>query len=296
MTLWRKEEPDSGGPGRHRGGLSGSVAIMPYGTDVPVGLVVASSGKAVSQNNGIAGGYPGNTAIGIIARGAKVRDRFADGEIPDSLVSLDGEHELRPCYEENVVGKDDVLYLHWQGGGGYGDPLLRDPDDVATDLSQGKVTVAGALEGYGVVLVAGDVDESATAQHRDAERTRRRDRSDAVEGAGVVLDVSAGRRLDDNLVEVETETSAVVACVHCGRALGDADSRVLRLARYQGPSHDAGRQVTSAPDLYVDSEVVFRQLSCPNCWTAIYSGIVPAGHPDHALDIGRLLSLSNSIR
>jgi len=67
LTLWRKEEPDSGGPGRKRGGLSGSVAIMPYGTEVPLKLVVASSGKAVSQNNGIAGGYPGNTAIGIIA-------------------------------------------------------------------------------------------------------------------------------------------------------------------------------------------------------------------------------------
>jgi N-methylhydantoinase B len=46
----------------------------------------------------------------------------------------------------------------------------------------------------------------------------------------------------------------------------------------------------------VDSDVVFRQLSCPGCWTAIYSGIVPAEHPDHALDIGRLLSSSNSQR
>ncbi len=176
------------GPGRHRGGLSGSVAIMPYGTEVPVGLVVASSGKAVSQNNGIAGGYPGNTAIGIIARGATVGAMFADGDVPDSLEALGGEHELRPCYEETVVGTNDVLYLHWQGGGGYGDPLLRDPDDVAADLSQGKVTVAGALEGYGVVLVDGQVDAAATAQHRDAERARRRDRSqETVEEAAPIV-------------------------------------------------------------------------------------------------------------
>src|SRR5260370_36434582 len=43
LTLWRKEEPDSGGPGRQRGGVSGSVAIVPNGTNVPVGLVVAWS-------------------------------------------------------------------------------------------------------------------------------------------------------------------------------------------------------------------------------------------------------------
>jgi N-methylhydantoinase B len=297
LTLWRKEEPDSGGPGRHRGGLSGSVAIMPYGTSQPVGLVVASSGKAVAQNNGIAGGYPGNTAIGIIARDAKVGATFAAGVLPDSLESLGGEHELRPCYEETVVGTDDVLYLHWQGGGGYGDPLLRDPEDVARDLSEGKVTLAGALEGYGVVLVDGQVDPAATDRQRTSDRARRRDRSQAVDGDAPVVDVSGGRRLDDNLVEVDAGEAAVVACRHCGQTLGDArNSNLLNLARYNGPSSEAGRQVTSAPDLYVDAEIVFRQLSCPHCWTAVYSGIVPADHPDHALDIGRLLSPANSQR
>ncbi|MFI9388451.1 hydantoinase B/oxoprolinase family protein [Kutzneria sp. NPDC052558] len=291
LTLWRREEPDSGGPGRRRGGLSGSAAIMPYGTGEPVGLVVASSGKAVSQNNGIAGGYPGNTAIGIIARGAGVDAAFAGGRLPDSLESLGGDQELRPCYEETVVGVDDVLYLHWQGGGGYGDPLHRDPADVAVDVSQGRVTVDGALEGYGVVLVDGSVDAAATARRRDAERTRRRDRSHSVEEPAHVVDVAEGRRLDDNLVEVD----AAVACRHCGRALGDArHGNVLRLARFEGPSSAAGRQVTSDPELYVDAEIVFRQLCCPGCWTAVYSGIVPADHPDHALDIGRLLSPSNS--
>jgi N-methylhydantoinase B len=270
---------------------------MPYGTSQPVGLVVASSGKAVSQNNGIAGGYPGNTAIGIIARDAKVGATFAAGVLPDSLESLGGEQELRPCYEETVVGTDDVLYLHWQGGGGYGDPLLRDPEDVARDLSEDKVTLAGALEGYGVVLVDGQVDPAATDRQRTSDRARRRDRSQAVDGDAPVVDVSGGRRLDDNLVEVDAGEAAVVACRHCGQTLGDArNSNLLNLARYNGPSSEAGRQVTSAPDLYVDAEIVFRQLSCPHCWTAVYSGIVPADHPDHALDIGRLLSPANSQR
>ena len=62
LVLWRREEADSGGPGRQRGGVSTSIAFTPCGTEVPIGLVLASAGKAVSQNTGLAGGYPGNTA------------------------------------------------------------------------------------------------------------------------------------------------------------------------------------------------------------------------------------------
>ena len=39
------------------------MAITPHGTSFPIGLVLASNGKAVSQNNGLAGGYPGNTGV-----------------------------------------------------------------------------------------------------------------------------------------------------------------------------------------------------------------------------------------
>ena len=82
----------------------------------------------------------------------------------------------------------------------------------------------------------------------------------------------------------------MVACAHCGQRLGDPRaSATLSLARYEGPSAAAGPQVTSDPAAYVDDPVVFRQYCCPNCWTAIYSSIVPAGHADHVRDIGRLL-------
>ncbi|WP_432845737.1 hypothetical protein ACQPXB_33815 [Amycolatopsis sp. CA-161197] len=29
---------------------------------------------------------------------------------------------------------------------------------------------------------------------------------------------------------------------------------------------------------YVDARVAFRQYCCPSCWTALYSGVVPADH------------------
>ena len=55
------------------------------------------------------------------------------------------------------------------GGGGYGDPLERDPASVSADVQAGFVSAERAREGYGVVLdAAGEVDEEATSAARNA--------------------------------------------------------------------------------------------------------------------------------
>jgi N-methylhydantoinase B len=54
-------------------------------------------------------------------------------------------------------------------GGGYGDPLRRDPARVREDVADGFVSVEAAKNDYGVVLTGpGVVDEAATAHLRDA--------------------------------------------------------------------------------------------------------------------------------
>lgn len=289
LTLWRREEPDSGGPGRHRGGVSASLAVTPYGTSLPMGLVFASAGKAVAQNSGLAGGLPGNTGLEILARASGVQDLLAQGTIPATLDDLSGDKELGPCYAESYLAPGEVLYMHWQGGGGYGDPLRREPESVADDVRNGKVTPTAAADNYGVVLADGRVDEAGTEKKRNELREVRRDRSDVPESQEANLDLSRARRLDDNLVEVTIGESRAVGCAHCGRLLGDSKSGRLDLARYDGPSSDAGPQVTSDPGEYVDTEVVFRQHCCPGCWTAIYSGIVPVDHPDRVAELAQLL-------
>ena len=55
-----------------------------------------------------------------------------------------------------------------QGGGGFGNPLLRDPERVRADVVRGLVTVEAAERAYGVVLRDGAVDEAATVQRRAA--------------------------------------------------------------------------------------------------------------------------------
>ena len=291
LNLWRREEPDSGGPGRQRGGVSGSAAFIPYGTQFPVGLVVASSGKGVSQNNGLAGGYPGNTAVGVVARAAGVRDILAAGSVPLQLADLAGQQELQACYGETYLSPGDLLYLHWQGGGGYGDPLRREPSLVARDHAEGKVTAAAAEAAYGVVLRDGIADEAATESLRASRREERMARSAVPAQAAPSHDPGSGQRLDDNLVAIDVGGTEIVACAHCGRELGDPRTGpTLNLAEFEGPTSLAGGQVTADPGQYVDDEVVFRQLCCPGCWTAVYSGVVPAAHPRHVIDIDRYVT------
>jgi N-methylhydantoinase B len=101
------------------------------------------------------------------------------------------------------------------------------------------------------------------------------------------VDLAGARRLDDNLAEV---AGGIVACAHCGHELGRASADAhLAVAVYEGPSTDAGPQVVSAPTTYVDTQVVFRQLCCPGCYTAIYSNVVPADHPHHATHLASLV-------
>jgi N-methylhydantoinase B len=285
LTLWRREEPDSGGPGRQRGGVSASVAVTLYGSSNPAGLVLASAGKAVSQNNGLAGGYPGNTGLDAVARGADVHALLRQGKVPQSLDDFGDGVELGNCYAQSYLAPGEVLYLSWQGGGGYGDPLHRDPAAVADDVREQKVSPAAALQVYGVVLRDGVVDGEETAVLRHGLRDQRRQRSLAPETTGATrIALESARRLDDNLVVAGNE----VGCAHCGHQLADLTTGTqLQLAIFEGPSTEAGPQITSEPSTYVDDEVVFRQLCCPGCWTAVYSAVVPKDHADHVSDVGR---------
>jgi N-methylhydantoinase B len=174
LYLWRREEPDSGGPGKFRGGVTASLALIPHDTEVPMAQVISGAGKAVSQNIGAVGGYPGNSQLDVAVRSAEVRRLLAAGTIPSSIEEMGGVQEILSCEEEAVLGPNDAHIMFWQGGGGYGDPLLRSPDKVATDVVEMRVSQTSARDIYGVVLRDLAVDEAATeAQRADIRSSRR---------------------------------------------------------------------------------------------------------------------------
>jgi N-methylhydantoinase B len=153
LYLWRREEADTGGPGRFRGGVGGSACLILHDTPVRgMHLVSSAAGKALPQAAGISGGYPGSTAFEVIIRGSDIRDVLARGAIPAALSVIGGERDIVPPALETDLGWDDVYFTEWPGGGGYGDPLLRDPALVLTDIGNGKVTSQAAAQIYGVAV------------------------------------------------------------------------------------------------------------------------------------------------
>lgn len=133
-------------------------------------LVVSAAGKAVPMATAWPEA-PGNSQHDVLVRGSGVWKAFGDGRVPASLEALAGDHEQVPPEYETDLGPDDVYYTHWQAGGGYGDPLRREPGHVATDLQAGKVSRGGQVRVRG-------------RARRRGRRQRRGDRQAALHPAG----------------------------------------------------------------------------------------------------------------
>jgi N-methylhydantoinase B len=98
-----------------------------------------------------------------------------DGAANDVVVERQGVTYRSPHWSKDedirVVGGDSV-HVRTPGGGGYGDPLTRDPELVRRDVIRGYVTVEDAARDYGVVLTGEPpaLDHAATARVRREAR------------------------------------------------------------------------------------------------------------------------------
>lgn len=90
------------------------------------------------------------------------------------IVRTDGTTEVltSKCDHVKVNAGDLLHYVTW-GGGGWGDPLSRDPALVAAEAGRGLITAAGARR-YGVVLGPDStVDDAATRRLRQTMAAER---------------------------------------------------------------------------------------------------------------------------
>ena len=274
LYLWRREEVDSGGPGRFRGGVGASSCfILHNAPDKWLHMVVSQSGKVLPQSNGASGGQPANTGLDIRVLSSDAPQMLAAGRIPTELSELGGEQlELPPHLETELAG-DDAYFMLWQGGGGYGDPLLRDPAAVAVDVVDGRVSVEAASEVYGVVVDGEGFDPEATTKRRTELNESRGGVAKAPPEVDPHATCSHGARVDDNLVLLE---SGEIACSHCETVVGDSATYLSKATLREGAPDLAGPQIKGRPEKHTDREVIYRQLLCPNCGVAFQSEIVPA--------------------
>jgi N-methylhydantoinase B len=143
--------PDSGGAGLHRGGNGIRVDYR----FLAAGTISIHDDRWFTPPWGVNGGRPAR-------RSTKV------------LVRTDGSREVLPSKCDGVaVAPGDLLEFVTWGGGGWGDPLERDPELVAQEVRRGLVTADGA-RAYGVVVgVDGRPDANATRVLRDRLRGER---------------------------------------------------------------------------------------------------------------------------
>lgn len=181
--LFRRRAPDSGGPGEFRGGTGGELAIVPHkAPDGGIHYVISGKGARHPMSEGLAGGYPGapNSYVWVHAPddGSNIPVEGAvGGEL--GLETIPGEQERVSWGVYPLMGRD-ALYVRWNGGGGYGDPLARTPERVRDDVIAGLVSRDSACAIYGVeVTDGGMIDAAATEARRAAIRTARLERETA---------------------------------------------------------------------------------------------------------------------
>lgn len=201
---------DSGGAGRRRGGL---------GLQREIRLLAPLAQLSVLSDKNVIPPY------GVRSGGTGAPNRFT--------VRRNGEEMEPSALPGKITGfplrAGDVVIERTAGGGGYGDPLEREPEAVARDLHLGFVSSEAARSVYGVVLSGNVVDERATVALRAQLRAARQFlRVATLDGE----EYHSSRRI----VEIGPAPA---------RQLGVADGDLVEFPRPNGPSLLAWVRVAS---------------------------------------------------
>jgi N-methylhydantoinase B len=217
--------------------VGADVAWIPYGADQLTGVVNSACGHIPAL--GVEGGLPGAGTLCERIEGLDIRrDWFEAGRIPRAADVPDGLR-MPTKIAHAVLKADDIWRMRLPGGGGYGDPLERDPALVVSDVRLGAVSPHQAAAAYGVVL-------NAAAEGFDAERTRaQRDRVRSERKAAAVP-ASRPRR------------AGPTTCAHCG-AGREASDWLVRTTPLS--------QAMARVDVFVDpyDGVILDEVICPAC-------------------------------
>lgn len=173
VYLFRRHIIDGGGAGQYRGGTGVETAVTVH--EAPEGKIRGISFGVVGLTNsgrGVFGGYPAAPSIAYLLEKTKMAESLAQNRWPENLHELGGEKK-NLGYCDFAINANDVLYLRRASGGGYGDPLEREPSLVWNDVKSGFVSNEAAREVYGVVVQDSNLDLNRTAELRSHMRSQR---------------------------------------------------------------------------------------------------------------------------
>ena len=274
LYLFRRQLADSGGPGRYRGGRSGAVALAPYGEGVSTETTFAGVGTHVANGLGIGGGLPGATV-----RYVRVPNALPSGPLPWSGLSGDLEEFASTAdvldinTSHSTLPRNTAEYHNWQGGGGYGDPLDRQPELVLGDVLARAVGAPAAATIYGVAVTRDAVDSDQTRELRAGIRQARIRNApdkwvppdDAVWAAATrkISSGTTGERVDyGDIVRFDFGANSA-SCIACGYRLGSADTDFRVGALTEDTALGAAGPVRGQEYHAVEARLI--RYYCPSC-------------------------------
>ncbi len=268
LYLYRKRAVDSGGPGKFRGGVAGESAITAYNTSA-IRTVWSTQATGHSTGQGVEGGYPGGGANARFKTGTDVLERLTSGRLPAAIEGLAGDLRYLPSKDVFELRPGDVLTTVAPGGGGFGDPLERDPALVQQDVVNGFVSASNACDIYGVELDPNtlEINQAATAKTRGTLRSRRLPAGAPRVRAGPVAETpKSGQRLGDGLLL----RGDGVFCRRCHCRLANAtDNPRAGCLQVHEPLSKAGPWVAKRHN--GDSPVFhLREYFCPGCASLLF--------------------------
>jgi N-methylhydantoinase B len=244
------------------------LAVTPHDVDELHAMLIGH-GTEVPNSSGVFGGLEGACNEAWLLRGGSAPGHGAEAIFgPEAIRERGVQLGPKPGFFDLAAG--DVFAYSFQGGGGFGDPLDRDPAAVLRDVGGGLVSADAAERLYGTVIVAGEVNLPATAEVRADHRALRISRvaeepSTAISGVpfGGALRLDAGRW----------------RC-RCGTDLGPSAGSFKEHTKRRtvgGPAHGA---ITLHRDLEL------REHCCPRCGTLLESEVAIVGSPDlHTIEL-----------
>jgi N-methylhydantoinase B len=275
----RSHNPDGSGFGQHRGGLGSYRTYLIYGSQ-DCSVDYKPYGGVAQGGFGLCGGYP--TGIGatrvMIEAGLAMLDRVKAGEHPTGRAMRAGEWGkafLPAGVPERIpLPEGSLLVDYVAGGGGFGDPIDRNPQAVLKDFGRGWVSRESAERIYGVILNDGAtaVDLAATEALRSEMRNARKSGATPVSGQTSSVSAPANDgwrqllRFHAALEICSDGRRKVIRCGRCGHFYCDANEnyKLYALHRVTHLSEVMPPLPTGEP--YIGEYHIY---ACPGCATQL---------------------------
>jgi N-methylhydantoinase B len=279
LYFTRSHNPDGSGFGQYRGGLGSHRVYLIYGSqDCTVDY--KPYGGVAQGGFGLAGGFPTGTGATrvIIEAGLSVLDRVRAGDYPTAAAMRAGDwgNAFLPAGvpERVPLPEGSMLVDYVSGGGGFGDPIDRDPAAVLKDFGRGWVSREIAEKIYGVIL-SGDgtnVDTAGTETRRREIREARGRNGQPVSGktSSVAATGQSGwRRLLRFHACLELATDGkqkVVRCARCGHVFCAADENYKAYALHRAVHLNDVMPPLASGEPYIGEYHIY---TCPGCATQL---------------------------